>query len=242
MRENHPIEELLPLLADEQTQAYARAIWRQACTDVAEMLARDGLPLSAGIVEAHRDLTELDHPAPARPERTTHKVDCRAFDCRCGCPRAQDCSDCQRCMCWRSECCAEVALQAARRAEHTRAVRALLPLLDPQTLTAIRESAAEAEESAWRRVVARRMRTLVPGRDRYTVAIFKAVETKLGMSHAGFVGQDVELYAEGQSDPNEAVDLDDGELARALGALSALLRPAEGHRLVVDLYLGREQS
>ncbi|MGW0604117.1 hypothetical protein [Streptomyces sp. NPDC002640] len=241
MRESHPVE-LLPLLAGEQVEAYARAIWRQACTDVAEILARDGLPLSAGIVEAHRDLTELDHPAPTRPEQTTHKPGCRAFDCRCGCPRAQDCSDCQRCMCWRSECCAEVALQAARRAEHTRAVRALLPLLDPQTLTAIRESAAEAEESAWRRVAARRVRTLVPGRDRYTIAIFEAMETKLGMRHAGFVGQDVELYAEGQSDPNEAVDLDDGELARALGALSALLRPVEGHRLVVDLHLGQEQS
>lgn len=242
MPENDPVEELLPLLVGEQVEAYARAIWRNTCTDVAAMLRRDGLPLSAGIVEAHRDLTELDHPVPARPEQADHKPDCRAFDCRCGCARAQDCLDCQRCVCWRSECCAEVALQAARRAERTRAARPLLDLLDPQMLTAIRETVADAEENAWRRAVARRVRTLAPGRGQYSVAVFEAVETKLGMGHAGFVDRDVELYAEGQGDPNETVDLNDVVLARALGALSVLLRPMEGHRLVVYLDLGQDKA
>ncbi|MFB9483343.1 hypothetical protein ACFFSH_28735 [Streptomyces filamentosus] len=33
-----------------------------------------------------------------------HRSQCRPHDCRCGCPRTQDC---HRCVCWRSMCCAE---------------------------------------------------------------------------------------------------------------------------------------
>ncbi|MFC9280900.1 hypothetical protein [Streptomyces collinus] len=40
-----------------------------------------------------------------------HKEGCRPHDCRCGCPRWQNCQDCYRCVCWRSECCAEKAIR-----------------------------------------------------------------------------------------------------------------------------------
>ncbi|MER7694382.1 hypothetical protein [Streptomyces sp. NPDC097610] len=36
-----------------------------------------------------------------------HRPQCRPHDCRCGCPRTQNCPDCHRCVCWRSTCCAE---------------------------------------------------------------------------------------------------------------------------------------
>ncbi|MFJ6438254.1 hypothetical protein [Streptomyces sp. NPDC091416] len=35
-----------------------------------------------------------------------HRAQCRPRDCRCGCPRTQDCQDCGRCVCWRPTCCA----------------------------------------------------------------------------------------------------------------------------------------
>ncbi|MET7573340.1 hypothetical protein ABZT04_33320 [Streptomyces sp. NPDC005492] len=40
-----------------------------------------------------------------------HKEGCRPHDCRCACDRRQDCQDCYRCVCWRSECCAEKAIR-----------------------------------------------------------------------------------------------------------------------------------
>ncbi|AKN68710.1 hypothetical protein QR97_01830 [Streptomyces sp. PBH53] len=120
----------------------------------------------------------------------------------------------------------------ARCRERALALRPLLDVLDPEGLTAVREAAADAEEVAWKRVVARRLRALAPG---YVVAMFTAVETKLGVGHDDYSTNDVELYADGQDDPNEIVDLDDAELSRALGALAELKRPSEGAELIVDL-------
>jgi hypothetical protein len=40
-----------------------------------------------------------------------HKEGCRPHDCRCGCARRQECPDCHRCVCWRSECCAGKAVR-----------------------------------------------------------------------------------------------------------------------------------
>ncbi|MDX2554726.1 hypothetical protein [Streptomyces stelliscabiei] len=40
-----------------------------------------------------------------------HKEGCRPHDCRCACDRRQNCQDCHRCVCWRSECCAEKAIR-----------------------------------------------------------------------------------------------------------------------------------
>ncbi|WP_328373579.1 hypothetical protein OG800_50560 (plasmid) [Streptomyces sp. NBC_00445] len=40
-----------------------------------------------------------------------HRDGCRPHDCRCGCDRRQNCQDCYRCVCWRSECCAEKAIR-----------------------------------------------------------------------------------------------------------------------------------
>ncbi|MFD7334876.1 hypothetical protein ACFV98_02585 [Streptomyces violascens] len=108
-----------------------------------------------------------------------------------------------------------------------------LAALDPVMLTAIRETVANAEEAAWRRVVARRVRAVAPGP--YDVAEFTAVETKYGYAHDDFSDRNVLLFAKGQGDPNECVDLDDAELTQALGALSELLRPNERAELSVDL-------
>ncbi|MFI6686656.1 hypothetical protein [Streptomyces sp. NPDC050485] len=121
----------------------------------------------------------------------------------------------------------------ARAREIASALIPGLATLDPVLLTAIRETVADAEEAAWRRVVARRVRAVAPGP--YTVAEFTAVETKYGYAHDDFSGRNVSLFADGQGDPNECVDLDDAELTRALGALSELLRPHEGAELSVDL-------
>lgn len=40
-----------------------------------------------------------------------HKEGCRPHDCRCACDWRQTCPDCHRCVCWRSECCAEKAIR-----------------------------------------------------------------------------------------------------------------------------------
>ncbi|MFG2795813.1 hypothetical protein [Streptomyces pseudovenezuelae] len=40
-----------------------------------------------------------------------HREGCRPHDCRCACDRRQNCQDCHRCVCWRSECCAEKAIR-----------------------------------------------------------------------------------------------------------------------------------
>lgn len=36
-----------------------------------------------------------------------HRPQCGPHDCRCACPRNQNCQDCHRCVCWRAMCCAE---------------------------------------------------------------------------------------------------------------------------------------
>jgi hypothetical protein len=43
----------------------------------------------------------------AAPAPEGHRPGCAALDCRCGCPRAQNCQDCHRCVCWQAACCAE---------------------------------------------------------------------------------------------------------------------------------------
>ncbi|NEW75454.1 hypothetical protein [Streptomyces rhizosphaericus] len=195
MPENtHAPVETFPPLIGAQVEPHAAAVRQNTYTEVAAMLRHDGLPMSAGLVEAHRDLTSLD-----RPEQ-------------------------------RAEFAREV-----RRAVRAAALCPLLDALAPQTLTDIRETVADAEEAAWRRVVARRMRALAP---RYEVAVFTAVETKLGQGHDDYSTNDVELYAPGQDDPNETVDLDDASLTRALGALAELLHPEEGARLTINLDAG----
>ncbi|MGV9509368.1 hypothetical protein ACWDQZ_27585 [Streptomyces tendae] len=40
-----------------------------------------------------------------------HAEGCRPHDCRCACDRRQNCQDCHRCVCWRSQCCAEKAIR-----------------------------------------------------------------------------------------------------------------------------------
>ncbi|MFH0246434.1 hypothetical protein ACGRHY_29345 [Streptomyces sp. HK10] len=238
MPENTPAENSFPLLIGAQVEAYGLLVRRQTCTELAAMLRRDGQTLAANLVEDDRDFTELSRSLSAVPQaaKPEHAAGCRAFDCRCGCDRAQDCQDCRRCVCWRAECCAEVAAQAARRAERATALRPLLDAFAPQALTELRQTVADAEEAALRRAVARRMRVLVPGAGhRYAVAVFEARDSKLCMGHADYSDQDVELYAQGQDDPSEAVDLDDAALSSALGALAELLRPDEGAQLTVGL-------
>ncbi|WP_413100856.1 hypothetical protein [Streptomyces sp. Inha503] len=192
MLENTPTPvETFPPLIGAQVEPHAAAVRQDTYTEVAAMLRRGGLPMSGGLVEAHRDLTDLHRP--------------------------------------------EQRAEFAREVRHAGPAVALRPLLDalaPQTLTDIRETVADAEEAAWRRVIARRLRALAP---RYEAAVFTAVETKLGQGHDDYSTNDVELYAPGQDDPNETVDLDDAPLTRALGALTELLHPDEGARLTIDL-------
>lgn len=113
------------------------------------------------------------------------------------------------------------------------ALRPLLAALEPQLLTALRETVASAEEAAWRGVVARRVCAIGPGS--YEVAVFEAVETRLSVGHDDYSDRAVELYADREDDPSACVDFNDAVLARALGALAELLRPSEGARLTVDL-------
>ncbi|MFM9647810.1 hypothetical protein ACKI1S_16880 [Streptomyces galilaeus] len=66
----------------------------------------------------HRAVAMLDAALPllaAVLNPVDHKEGCRPHDCRCACARWQNCQDCHRCVCWRSECCAEKAIR--RRAE-----------------------------------------------------------------------------------------------------------------------------
>lgn len=185
---------------------------------------------------------------PACPQPADHEPGCRVFGCRCGCDRAQDCQDCQdcsRCACWRAECSAEVAARFARRREQAAALRPLLETLDTRTLSDLREILADAEEAALRRTAAERVRRLVPDAGlRYALAVFDAQDSKLGMGHAEYRYQDVELYIgtadpqlheDGQEAPYEITDLNDDALTQALGALAALLRPDEGDQLTLDL-------
>ncbi|MGW2496198.1 hypothetical protein ACWCV2_17070 [Streptomyces pseudogriseolus] len=51
-----------------------------------------------------------------------HKTGCRPHDCRCACDRRQNCQDCHRCVCWRSQCCAEKAIRWRAEEEWARLV------------------------------------------------------------------------------------------------------------------------
>ncbi|NUL24945.1 hypothetical protein [Streptomyces lunaelactis] len=239
MPENTPTPDSFPLLIGAQVDAHALIVRRQTCDEVAAMLRAEGQTLAANLVEDDRDFTELSRslaaiPAPA-PE-AQHAAGCRAFDCRCGCTLTQECQDCGRCVCWRAECCAQEPVDRARGEEPKAALRRLLNGVGTAMLTELRETAAAAEEAALRHTVARRVRLLAPadGR-RYEVAVFEAKDSKLCMGHADWDGRDVELYAPGQDDPNEAADWDDAVLSRALGSLAELLRPEEGARLAIVL-------
>lgn len=198
--------------------------------------------LAAQLVEEDRDVTEISRalavPAALKPE---HGARCRPFDCRCGCDRAQNCLDCQRCTCWRAKCCAQVATDYYARARARKAaLRQLLDVVDLVMLTELRETVTEAEEAALRDTIARRVRLLTPTYGpRYTHAVFAAYDSKFGMGHADYRLHDVELHEdedkhEGEDGP-VTVDLDDDVLSAALGTLAALLCPDEGGDLTVDL-------
>lgn len=241
MPEKTPVD-AVPLLIGSQVEAYALIVRRHTCDDLAAMLRAHGQVVAADLVEEDRDFTELSRSLAAVPKSVPeqeHAAGCRPLDCRCCCARAQDCRDCGRCVCWRAECCARVSLDGARRPGRTAALRRLLDGVGLAMLTEVREAAAGAEESALRQVVARRVRVLRPGDGRrYAVAVFEAVgpSRKSGTGHAVYSGRGVELYADAVGDPTEVVDLvDDAVLSQALGALAAMLRPAEGGWLTVEV-------
>lgn len=131
--------------------------------------------------------------------------------------------------------CTDTEASVAR--DNAAALRPLLDALQPEMLTAIRETVADAEKAAWQRVVARRVRAISPGP--YAVAVFANVGPKLGMGHDDYSARNVDLYAEAeaedQDEPSETCDFDDAALTRALGALAELLRPSDGAQLEVDL-------
>ncbi|MDX2545899.1 hypothetical protein ACOT81_38210 [Streptomyces sp. WI04-05B] len=132
--------------------------------------------------------------------------------------------------------CTDTEASAAR--DSAAALRPLLDALQPEMLTAIRETVAGAEKAAWLRVVARRVRAIAPGP--YAVAVFANVGPKLGMGHDDYSARNVDLYAEAedQDEPSETCDFDDAALTRALGALAELLRPSDGAQL--DVHLDQE--
>ncbi|MEE1741230.1 hypothetical protein PUR49_32690 [Streptomyces sp. BE147] len=225
-----------PLLIGAQVEAYALAVDRQTCDRLAAMLRADGQTLAANLVEEDRDVTELSRSLAAVPStpRKEHGAYCRPFDCRCGCDRTQTCADCHRCVCWRAQCCAQVAADHARRQARKTALRSLLDAISPAMLTELRETAADAEEAALRDVIARRVRLLTPAAPRWTCGVFDARDSKLGMGHADYSVHDVTLHDE-NGDTSTTADLDDDVLSAALGTLAELLRPEEGAELTVDL-------
>ncbi|MFD4574252.1 hypothetical protein ACFWNK_19820 [Streptomyces sp. NPDC058417] len=237
---------LPPLLIGAQVDAYALVVRRQTCDDLAGELREDGQVLAADLVDDNRDFTEISRSLAAIPAapKTEHGAYCRPLDCRCGCDRAQNCLDCHRCVCWREQCCAQVATDYARARARKTALRALLDAVDPVMLTELRETVAEAEEAALRDTIARRVRLLTPADGpRYTHAVFAAYDSKLGMGHADYRLHDVELHEDEDDDEDKhedeggpaTVDLADDVLSAALGTLAGLLRPDEGADLAVDL-------
>lgn len=216
------------------------------------MLRDGGQMPAADLVEEDRDVTWISRvlvavpavPAVPRPE---HGARCRPFDCRCGCDRAQDCLDCHRCVCWRVQCCAQVAAGYARARARKAALRQLLDAVGPVMLTEFRETVIEAEEAALRDTIARRVRLLTPQVEgpRYTHAVFAAYDSKLGMGHADYRLHDVELHEDEDEDEDKhededeggpvTVDLDDDVLSAALGTLAGLLHPDQGEDLTIDL-------
>ncbi|MEW2497434.1 hypothetical protein AB0942_28440 [Streptomyces nodosus] len=243
-----PAPASFPLLVGAQVEAYALVVRRQTCDHLAAMLRDGGQALAANLVEEDRDFTEISRSLAVIPDapKTEHGAYCRPFDCRCGCDRAQTCYDCHRCVCWRVQCCAQVAVDGARARARKAALRRLLDGVGLAMLTELRETVAEAEEDALRDTIATRVRLLAPADCRpYSRVVFAARDSKLGMGHADYRVHDVELYDDeiGQDDgpedeqdcPAETVDLDDDVLSAALGTLAELLHPDEGADLTVDL-------
>ncbi|MFD8903065.1 hypothetical protein [Streptomyces ardesiacus] len=228
----------IPLLMGAQVEAFALLVRRETCTEIASMLRANGHSPAASLVDTDRDFTELSRSMAAIPthiHEPEHAAGCRIFHCRCGCDPAQTCQDCRRCHCWRAQCCAQTVIDHERHRARTTALRTLLDNVGLQMLTELRQTVADAEEAALRHALSHRTRLLVPGNGRYAQAVFEAVDSKLGMGHADYSAHDVDLYAQGHDDPTEAIDLNDDVLLHLLGSLAALIRPAEGARLEVDL-------
>ncbi|MFI6465712.1 hypothetical protein [Streptomyces sp. NPDC050538] len=60
--------ETIPLLVGDQVEAYFRVVRAATFREVAELLRKDGLPMSAGLLEAQLELDELDErEAERRP-------------------------------------------------------------------------------------------------------------------------------------------------------------------------------
>ncbi|MFJ8752323.1 hypothetical protein ACIREO_23750 [Streptomyces sp. NPDC102441] len=57
--------------------------------------------------QASRNLDAVRVHVTAARTAPGHRPQCSPRDCRCACPRTQDCQDCHRCVCWRASCCAE---------------------------------------------------------------------------------------------------------------------------------------
>ncbi|MER5372555.1 hypothetical protein [Streptomyces sp. NPDC002553] len=229
----------IPLLMGAQVEAFALIVRRETCDEIAAMLRTNGHTPAANLVDTDRDFTELSRSLAAIPtpiHEPEHAASCRVFDCRCGCNPAQTCQDCHRCHCWRTQCCAQTVIDDERRRARTTALRALLDNISLPMLTELHQTIADGEEAALRHALSHRTLLLVPGNGHYTQAVFEAVDSKLGMGHADYSTHDVDLYAQGQDDPIEIIDLDnDDVLSRLLGSLAALIRPAEGARLELDL-------
>ncbi|WP_327391348.1 hypothetical protein OG728_38360 (plasmid) [Streptomyces microflavus] len=186
--------------------------------------------------EEDRDINELARALPAISTPagwTEHGAYCRPFQCRCGCDQSQTCLDCHRCVCWRAQCCGQASADRARTSSRRTALRALLGPMTPAMLTELRQTAADAEESALRAAVARRVRLLTSAEGlRWTRVVFDARDSKFGMGHADYRVHDVTLH---DNDTSRIVDLDDDTLCAVLGTLAELLRPEEGADLSVDL-------
>ncbi|MFJ8785927.1 hypothetical protein [Streptomyces sp. NPDC102476] len=243
-----PAPASFPLLVGAQVGAYALEVRRQICDHLAAILRDGGQALAANLVEEDRDFTEISRSLTVIPDapKTEHGAYCRPFDCRCDCDRAQSCLNCHRCVCWRVQCCAQVAVDRARTRARKTALRRLLNGVGLAMLTELRETVAEAEEDALRDTIASRVRLLALADGRpYSRVVFAARDSKLGMGHADYRVHDVELYDDelGQDDgpedeqdgPAETVDLDDDVLSAALGTLAGLLHPDEGADLTVYL-------
>ncbi|MGW3628026.1 hypothetical protein [Streptomyces sp. NPDC000880] len=119
--QHSPVRILRRLLAmhEKLNSRYAERLDAAAIgADRASVEASRGLEAYAMLTVA----AELLGPAlaaveTAQADAAQHKDGCRPYDCRCGCNWQQNCQDCHRCVCWRAECCAEVALQGALERE-----------------------------------------------------------------------------------------------------------------------------
>jgi hypothetical protein len=71
--------ETVPLLIGEQVEAYARRVREATFREVAELLLKDGLPMSAGMVEAQLELEEVDRRDAARRPAASGPADVPAL-------------------------------------------------------------------------------------------------------------------------------------------------------------------